>query len=307
MRRFIFFMVIFSLIFLPCRLENAFAREGDAGAPGAFLKLGSGVRALSMGKAFVALADDASASYWNPAGLIQIKGGEISLMYAEPFGKVAGITHQNIAYARETRYFNYGLNFIYAGVEGLERYNTDAESAGNFGSQEWALLTSLAYSPSPRCAWGTTFKLVNQKIEDYQANGFGADLGLLFKSDKKPLRVGITCENLTQPAVKLRDTVEYYPRRIHYGIMFKPFKYRQILTSLVTADLVSQTDTVPKQFYGTEIGLYRMVFLRGGYNTASLEQSFGSGLKIKRFSVDYAYLIHPYLGDTHRAGLALKF
>ena len=37
----------------------AYAADGDGGEAGAFLKMGAGARALSLGKAFVALADDA--------------------------------------------------------------------------------------------------------------------------------------------------------------------------------------------------------------------------------------------------------
>jgi hypothetical protein len=38
-----------------------------------FLKIGVGRRASAMGDAFVAISDDASALYWNPAGLVQFE------------------------------------------------------------------------------------------------------------------------------------------------------------------------------------------------------------------------------------------
>ena len=44
------------------------ATEGDAGQAGAFLSYGAGARGIGMGRAFVGLADDATAVYWNPAG-----------------------------------------------------------------------------------------------------------------------------------------------------------------------------------------------------------------------------------------------
>src|SRR5438445_11477059 len=45
-----------------------------------FLKMGAGARAAAMGDAFSAVADDVTATYWNPAGLAQIKTPEMSLM-----------------------------------------------------------------------------------------------------------------------------------------------------------------------------------------------------------------------------------
>jgi len=298
-----FWMIWMAIAVCPLAIS---AQTGDAGAPGAFLKLGSGVRALAMGRAFVGLADDATASYWNPAGLVQIKGEELSLMYAEPFGKVAGITHQNLAYAKETGDINFGLNFIYASVDGIEGYDKNAVSKGNFGSQEWAALLSLAYPPSTEVAWGTTFKLVSQKIKDYSARGFGSDLGLLFMG-QKDIQYGLVIENLISPNLQLRDTMESYPRRVRYGLALSPNLFRRYLKTVITADLVSQEDTTPKQFYGIEGEVFKRIRLRGGYNTATFEQSCGAGLMISRLTIDYAYVLHQYLGDTHRVGLGVKF
>jgi long-subunit fatty acid transport protein len=42
--------------------------------------LGSGARALGMGSAFIAVADDATAASWNPGGLIQLERPEISVV-----------------------------------------------------------------------------------------------------------------------------------------------------------------------------------------------------------------------------------
>lgn len=61
-------ILVFSTIFL-CYifLQNSFGQEITNAA--SFLKIGAGAKAISLGGAFVAVADDASAGYWNPAGL----------------------------------------------------------------------------------------------------------------------------------------------------------------------------------------------------------------------------------------------
>ena len=47
-----------------------------------YLRMGVGARALGMGGAFTAIADDATAAYWNPAGLVKIEHIEATFMYA---------------------------------------------------------------------------------------------------------------------------------------------------------------------------------------------------------------------------------
>ena len=61
----------------------SFASDGGAGQAGAYLKMGVGARALGMGGAFVAVSDDATASYWNPAGLAKLQKDQASFMHAK--------------------------------------------------------------------------------------------------------------------------------------------------------------------------------------------------------------------------------
>ena len=61
-------VLLFSFLIFPTKLWGA----ADAGAPGSFLNFGTGARSQAMGSAFTALCDDASAIYWNPAGLSRL-------------------------------------------------------------------------------------------------------------------------------------------------------------------------------------------------------------------------------------------
>jgi len=74
----------------PCLLVLVLTNATDlcqAGAsrvdlPASFNPVGSGARALGMGGAFIAVADDATAASWNPAGLVQLRRPELSLVGA---------------------------------------------------------------------------------------------------------------------------------------------------------------------------------------------------------------------------------
>src|SRR4051794_3907381 len=77
-------------LLLPFMLLGQFARPADATAQGSFETIGP--RAQGMGGAFVAVADDATATYWNPAGLAAIPIFDASLTYAESERSEAGST-----------------------------------------------------------------------------------------------------------------------------------------------------------------------------------------------------------------------
>ena len=69
-------------LIIGCLLASGALAQEDGGQAGAFLSYGVGGRALGMGRAFVAAADDASGVYWNPAGILGVKRFEVTSMYS---------------------------------------------------------------------------------------------------------------------------------------------------------------------------------------------------------------------------------
>ncbi|PID73227.1 MAG: hypothetical protein CSB33_04715 [Desulfobacterales bacterium] len=68
--------LVSSVLFLPFSVVHARKVE----IPSSFNPVGSGARAIGMGGAFIAVADDATAASWNPGGLIQLRKPETSLV-----------------------------------------------------------------------------------------------------------------------------------------------------------------------------------------------------------------------------------
>jgi long-subunit fatty acid transport protein len=80
--RFLVILVVFgSLLCFHSQLkaETIFQSVGVSSSPN---PVGSGARAMGMGGAFIAIADDATAASWNPAGLIQLERPELSIVGA---------------------------------------------------------------------------------------------------------------------------------------------------------------------------------------------------------------------------------
>jgi tetratricopeptide (TPR) repeat protein len=235
--------------------------EGDAGQAGAFLRYGVGGRALGMGRAFVAISDDASGMTWNPAGLLGAKQFEIGTMYSNMyfdsrfshFGAVLPIPIENPR-NRIARFLlgpstALGFSWIGFGMVGFEQRTPTAELVGHFGIQENAF--AFAWAREDVNAWGvlragiglkavnqnfaglldTPDMAVEQKGRDWSA---GTDLGVMFQPIHAPLfrafalryvlplRFGLSVQNLIQPAWKLRNgEKDPFPRVFRWGMSYR--------------------------------------------------------------------------------------
>lgn len=76
-----FIIIVVTIIFFS---SNLFSQVHFDALNGTDLGMGTGARAIGLGGAFTALADDVSASYWNPAGLATLKASEISFSFYFP-------------------------------------------------------------------------------------------------------------------------------------------------------------------------------------------------------------------------------
>ena len=91
--KFIFIIILFTLHFTLSTLHYVRAGAGKTGAE--FLLIAAGARPAAMGGAYVAVADDISAVYWNPAGLASLRGRGISATHAE---WLSGIRYESLGY-----------------------------------------------------------------------------------------------------------------------------------------------------------------------------------------------------------------
>jgi hypothetical protein len=157
---------------------SAVALADGVGAFSAF-KNGVGARALAMGGAFVAVADDATAACWNPAGLAQINDTRITGMSTDLFG--FGITHQYVGAV--TTFANIGVGFAWerAALTG-QGAGTDGTPGSLFNWNESAIIGSLATNIMDIGLAGVNVKyyMADSGLGD-TASGFGFDLGLLVK------------------------------------------------------------------------------------------------------------------------------
>lgn len=277
------------------------ASGGDAGDAAAFLKTGQGVRALGIGKAFTAIADDASASYWNPAGLAQLGKRELMFMYNKPFSLVSGIQSGSIACALPFGFnYNYeklqatvGLNIIYSAVTGIKGYTEQALPTGEeFSSRDMAYLLSCgANGLIPNTDLGLTIKMISQKIYTHSDSSFEADIGYLYHLQN--FRFGWTLQDIISDSI---------PRKLKTGAAWTiPDKF------IISVGLDLIEDRNLKEHIGMEYTIAKLISLRSGWTTDTNEITIGLGFKKEFYEINYGYARHEELENSHRASLSIKF
>jgi hypothetical protein len=160
-----------------------------------FLNLGVGARAMGMANAQVAISDDVTSSYWNPAGLMDIEEQyEISLMHASYFAGIANYDYIGFATPIDSL-SHIGASIIRFAVDDIPdtRYLYDANGAINynnisfFTAADYAFMVSYArqFPQLKNLSVGGNVKIIHRKVGDFAtAWGFGLDFGAKIKLNK---------------------------------------------------------------------------------------------------------------------------
>jgi len=273
----------------------------DAGEKSAaFLKLGAGARANAMAGAYCAIADDSSACYWNPAGLVQLKDREASFMYYKPMTEVNGLGYSNINVALP----NMGASLVYLGYGQEKGYDKEENPTEDWSASDMALSGSYAKKINKNLSVGGTLKAISMKIDDSSANAFCLDGGILYKNYYPGLNLAAVLTNLgTKP--KFIDQADPLPLSLRLGSAYTLPKRSLPFPTLISLD----TNLSP--FYvalGIESKISPIFSARLGYASGPADEgsgiTAGFGLSQSTFGLDYA--IRPYgeLGLSHYISLS---
>ena len=315
-----FLLAISLLLFVSTSSAGIFSRENTGTTGATFLKIEAGARPVAMGGAFVAVADDANTTYWNPAGLAQLEEREITAMHNE---WLEDIRYEFLGYAQpiksEGRAQGFGVSVMCLYMSGLEsRTNETIEPEGTFGAYDIAVAGAYAREVGKGVSIGTNVKLIHQRIENETAWSGAIDLGLLYRlpGPRGGLQLGFAVQNIG-PGIKFVKESDPLPLNIKAGIA-KSLELRQIKSKLILAlDVNAPIDNVPNGHFGAEF-VYKKIenielAARVGYKTNTISDlnalsglSAGVGFVWKRMGIDYVWVPYGDLGNTHRISLTIK-
>ncbi|UCC81045.1 MAG: PorV/PorQ family protein [Candidatus Zixiibacteriota bacterium] len=283
-------------------MQSASYADGDAGRESPF-SLGAGARGMGMGRAFVALSGDASASFWNPAATSRIDRANVTAFRTTLFLNT-NYDCLGLSYPfADLGVFSFSLGRI--GTDDIEGRDSDNLPTDNFSSSETRFGFSYARHLFYGFHGGLTVKILSHRIGEISGSGAGADLGLQYKYSRLPwLTIGASFVDLIQPRVKLISVEDKYATVSRFGAMGN----KKIASNInIEAGFdVEKTAGRSAIFHaGVEAGFLERYFLRLGFDRN--RPTFGGGLFYRSFNLDYAYENIEYLGDSHRISFSFSF
>jgi hypothetical protein len=284
-------------------VSNAYSQSGEGGEPGAFMKNGFGARATSLGNSFTAISNDASAIFYNPAGLSSVNKLQLLGMYSNLFGNIEGMNYGNLGVSKGFEFGTMGLGIIYSSVSDIPYVeNVTGPSGETFSDNEMAFIISYSKKVTDNLQIGINGKYIRHSIAGFEASGIGFDVALLTTFNEK-LKMGLMIQDAIGATIKLNGREDTYISKFKFGVAYTPIS---VLT--ISPEIMVTGNKKAQLSIGSEYDVYKnMIKLRGGYNTVQEAPSFGVGLKYSQINLDYSYSRNGDLGNVSKFGFILEF
>ena len=265
---------------------------------------------LGMGGAYAAIADDASAALWNPAGLAALDRRRLEASHTTLFGMGFAETYFSFALPH-WRWGNSSLTIRQFGVDGIEqRDDRNLLLADDLQDSETEILLAHGRTLRPGLDWGVGLKYQRQTLAGYAVGELGLDAGLLVRPlvlarGEAPGRdawsVGLAVRNLLEPKIRLDRESVPDPRALRLGTAWHRALAAEI-TGLASLDLEKTAGMGTRTHLGLEVGYCDLAAVRVGLLAGSF--TAGLGVRWRDVAVDFAFEDHRF-GSVERIGLTL--
>jgi len=328
--------ILFAGLFLLMSID-LYGQNPNVGTSGAqFLKIPVGPRAIGMGGAFVSNANDASALFWNPAGIVGVKDNELFASYTSWWGGL-NLSHAAFVISSED-IGSFGVSMSLLSMGEME-VTTELQPDGTgqkFDAQDLMIGVSYARRLMQDFSVGITMKLINQRIWNETASGLGFDVGTQYRLGIGDLTIGMSMTNfgadmkydgqdlnvkydadpqtLNNRLAPAKLATDDYPLPLYFqvGASMTVLNTNGIRI-LLAADAAHPNDNQERVNVGTEVTILDQFFLRGGYRFGYDTETgtFGAGalapLGGTTVVFDYSYSLYNLLPNVHRISIGVRF
>lgn len=286
--------LILSCLALMIGLKSLEAQVGGYG--GAFLRNEVGSRAAAMGGAYTAVANDVSASFWNPAGLAHIYSPQFMFMWSH-LALQQRFDYVGVAWPSQA-YGVLSLSFIGYSTADIMGRDEAGNKTGYFSDEERAVL--LAYGNalfSHRLLFGITAKFLQHKLARVQANGLGYDFGMQWQP-RAIVRFGLSLQNINT-GLRWQNNdqeIETFPKVGKLGALVQPFRFLSFALDYEVlqpprTELKIGLRSMDRWHFGWEAQWQDVFCLRGGMNGRWINLGMGLLLPLRSTRVQLNYAL----------------
>lgn len=320
---------------------------GAAQRPGAvFLSIWPGARATAMAGAFSSIADDATACYYNQAGLAFFESQNITLQHAPWLsGLHAGMYYEYAGYTKPIKSGTFGLNLIYLTTGPTDVIDPNGNYIGTYTTFDISAGVNYGFKLTPNLGVGAGWKFIYSYLVapwvfgrlpylGIKSGGIGIsyafDVGLLYKPEQFGA-LAVVLQNIG-PNISYTESgaSDPLPYTLRFGLNIQPINSRVIkinITGEITKVLVGMFANPDSSFFknldyeiheawkgvGIEINYFEFVQLRGGYfydyEGQRIGFTFGGGIKAGGFSLDVGVdeRMYDFATTNRKFSLSYKF
>lgn len=337
-------LIIVLISFTTISAQNFVSDVSKKGTTAAqFLHVSQGARASGMGSAFVALADDASAIYWNVAGIARLKSNEATFDHTQ-WIKDADINYNFLASTFNLGSFGtIGVSFISSDYGDMKVTTIDEPNGTGetFTISDIAFSVAWAYNITDNFSIGFNPKFIYQSIWKMSDWAMAIDMGVLYDTPFDGITLGMSITNFGpkmqlegKSSIVLHDLDEEssgnnekipanlstddwdLPLGFKVGIAYEALStdYHDLRFAL---DALHPNDNYESVNVGGEYVFNNMFAIRAGYKSLFLEDSeegltLGAGFRkylMGNVSIvaDYSYADFGRLGDVQKFSIGVTF
>lgn len=300
-----------------------------------FLKIGVGARGVAMGESFVAVANDASALFWNPAGLVDAQQNQVIASHAE---YLVDISHEFLGVSyRLGENDAVGVSFSSLHMKDME-ITTELQPFGTgryFSFGDIAIGLTYSKKMTEQFSFGATIRYVEETLDILKMRSVMVDLGTLYWTGLGSTRFAVTISNFgsdVEPKGNVTQANGVSVSSFQSFSLPTIFKLGVAMEAMETEDsrlttslqLNHPNDNSEHFRLGLEYAFKNTFFLRGGIKrtigqrlfgrdeTSPEDFTFGAGVavdlaELTRVNADYAFARFGELGSVHRISIAFTY
>lgn len=266
------------------------------------LRIGFGPRAAALGESFVALSNDATASWWNPAGLGNIEKNYIFFSHQEWFFDTKD---EYITGVIQTPYGKFSPSIIYSGIDEVESWTEDEEQHASFSTSTTILHLSYGERIMDKLSIGVGIKGIYDNLKEVTATGACMDIGFIYHL-KDWVSVGGNLQNIG-PSVNYLTKKVPLPAGFRTGLRIS---YKD--NAICLLDINIPLKGKPELHSGFEYSILNTLNLRIGLRTGPQNSelgffTYGAGINWHNLGIDYAFVPYAGLESTQRIALSYSF